>query len=328
MEFQFHPASRRGAVRTIVLGERGEKAALILVGAAAVLALSLWVTVPIVAVRSLRSESAEAFTADSAAAAEDFRNAARRVAGVADRARDAGSLLSRIAFLYGVSPAEWPRGLNPEAGLLPAGDPEALAAGLPRYVAELERARLLLAAREEAVPGLAARTPSILPVAGELVEPAVVFGPRLSPWTGVAEFFHGLQLAAPAGAGVLAPADGTVIFTGKVAPSMRSNWSRYGNLVVLSHGGGVYTVFGHLAKVEVRRGQRVRRRTRLGTVGSSRWTISPALHYGLWRDRGRGPSPTDPRFAILDRRLGLTDLSLEKMTATSAPPPTGPLPAR
>lgn len=328
MEFQFHPASRRGAVRSFVFGGRGQKIAILLTGAAAFAAVSLWVTVPAVAAHAVASASADARAVETAAAAEEFRSAAARTERLAERARDAGSLLARIAFLYGVSPADWPKGLNPEAGWLAGPDPERISAGLPRYLAELERARALLAAREAADPAIAARTPSLLPVAGGLVEPAVLFGPRVSPWTGGPEFFMGLELAAPAGSAVLAPADGTVVFTGKIAPSMKSNWSRYGSLVVLSHGPAGYTLFGQLAKIEVRRGQRVARGARLGTVGPSRWTMSPSLHYELWRPGKAGPSPTDPRFGILDRRLGPPDLSLEKMAATSAPAPIEPLPAR
>ncbi len=328
MEFQFHPASRSAAVRSLVFGARGEKLAILLAGAAALAAVSLWVTVPAVAARAVMEGSARAKTEESSAAASEFRDAAARTQRLADRARDAGSLLARIAFLYGVSPTEWPKGLNPEAGWLAGRDPERLSVGLPRYLAELERGRVLLAAREEADPAIAERTPSLLPVAGGLVEPAVLFGPRISPWTGAPEFFMGLELAAPAGSAVLAPADGTVVFTGRVAPSMKSNWSRYGSLVVLSHGAAGRTLFGHLAKVEVRRGQRVARGDRLGTVGKSRWTMSPSLHYELWRSGRAGLAPTDPRFGILDRRLGPPDPSLEKMAATSAPAPVEALPAR
>lgn len=328
MEFQFHPASRSGAVRSLVFGARGQKVAILLTGAAALAAVSLWVTVPAVASRALAGASADSLVRESPAAASEFRSAAQRTEGLAERARDAGSLLARIAFLYGVSPADWPKGLNPEAGWLAGPDPERISAGLPRFLGELERGRTLLAAREEADPGIAARTPSLLPVAGGLVEPAVLFGPRISPWTGAAEFFTGLELAAPAGTAVLAPAVGTVVFTGRVAASMKSNWSRYGNLVVLSHGAAWYTLFGQLARIDVRRGQRVARGARLGIVGTSRWTISPSLHYELWRPGKAGPAPTDPRFGILDRRLGPPDLSLEKMAATSAPGPIEALPAR
>ena len=328
MEFQFHPASRSGAVRSLSFGARGEKAVILLTGAAAIAAVSLWVTVPAVAGRALASASADARSTEISAAATDFRNAAARIEGLAERARDAGSLLARIAFLYGVSPAEWPRGLNPEAGRLAGADPESVSAGLPRYLADLERGRALLAAREQADPEIAGRTPALLPIPGGVVEPVVLFGPRVSPWTGAAEFFTGLELAAPAGTAVLAPADGIVLFTGRVAASMKSSWSRYGNLVVLFHGAAGRTLFGHLARIEVRRGQRVARGARLGTVGTSRWTMSPSLHYELWRPGSAGLAPTDPRYGILDRRLGPPDLSLEKMAATSAPAPIEPLPAR
>jgi len=328
VEFQFHPASRSGAVRSLVFGIRGETAAILLAAAAAFAAVSLWVTVPAVVAQALASSAAAAHSVETSAEAADIRSAAERTERLAGRARDAGSLLARIAFLYGVPPAEWPRGLNPEAGRLAGSDPERIANGLRRYLADLERGRALLAGREEADPSIAARTPSLLPVAGGLVEPAVLFGPRVSPWTGASEFFTGLELAAPAGTAVLAPADGTVLFAGRVAASMKSNWSRYGNLVVLSHGTAGRTLFGHLAKIEVRRGQRVARGARLGTVGTSHWTMSPSLHYELWRPGNAGLAPTDPRFGILDRRLGPPDLSLEKMAATSAPPPIEPLPAR
>lgn len=176
-------------MRSFVFGARGQKIAILLTGAAAFAAVSLWVTVPAVAAHAVASASADARAVETAAAAEEFRSAAARTERLAERARDAGSLLARIAFLYGVSPADWPKGLNPEAGWLAGPDPERISAGLPRYLAELERARALLAAREAADPAIAARTPSLLPVAGGLVEPAVLFGPRISPWTRAPEFF-------------------------------------------------------------------------------------------------------------------------------------------
>ena len=117
----------------------------------------------------------------------------------------------------------------------------------------------------------------------------------------------------------MAPADGTVVFAGKIPPSTNSRLWRLGNLVVVSHGPAGATVYGHLGKIEVRRGQPVRRGTRLGTVGSSGWTMFPALHYEYWRPGEDGLAPTDPRFAMLDLRLPAHDISLEKMLATSAP---------
>ncbi len=328
MEFQFHPSSGSGAVRSLVLGDRGQKAAIASTAVAAIVALSMWVTVPAVAIRAVRDRPSDALVADSAAAREAFGVAEGRASAMSGRARDAASLLSRIAFLYRVAPSSWPKALNPEAGLLAGPPADAVATGLPRFLLALDRGLALLLENEAADPRLAARTPSILPLATELFEPAVVFGPRVSPWTGAEEFFTGLELATPAGSAALAPAEGTVVFAGRVKPKPSSRLFRYGNLVILSHGGGQATLFGHLAKIEVRRGQRIPRGGRLGTVGSTGWVVSPSLHYELWRERDGALAPTDPRFAVLDRRLGPPDVSLEKMAATSAPGPVEPLPIR
>ena len=249
-----------------------------------------------------------------------------RAAALATRARDAASLIARIAFLYRLSPSTWPRELNPEAGVLAAGAPEASAAGLPRFLLALDRGLILISEKEAADPRLPPATPSILPLASELFEPAAVFGPRVSPWTGAEEFFTGLELATPAGSTVVAPADGTVAYAGQVRARPDSRLWRYGNLVILSHGGGQATLFGHLARIEARVGQRVRRGERIGTVGATGWVVSPSLHYEFWREREGRMAPTDPRFAVLDHRLGPPDVSLEKMVATSAPGPVEPLP--
>ena len=319
MEFQFHPASRRGAVRSLVLGPRGEKAALVLAGLAALGSVSLWITVPTAVARATRAEGSATLEATSATVRKARRDLDTRLDGLRDRALDGGDLVSRIAFLYGVSPSGWPKSLNPETGVLAARDPESLTQGLLRYAAALERGLDQVAAREAEQPSLAERTPSIVPLSTDLVEPASRFGPRISPWTGTEEFFAGVDLAAPAGSPVVAPADGTVVFTGRIAPAANARLWLFGNLVVVSHGPAGVTLFGHLGKVDVRRGQAVRRGTRLGAVGTSGWTMFPSLHYELWRRGEEGLAPTDPRFAMLDLRLPPHDVSLEKMLATSAP---------
>ena len=327
MEFQFHPASGSGAVRSWKLRDRAQKAAILATGAAAIAAVSLWVTVPAVAMRAMRDRPLDAVEKDAAAARESHAIAERRAAALVDRARDAASLLARIAFLYRVPPGRWPKALNPESGLL-SGPPERAASQLPRFLIALDSGLALLAEREASDPKLAPRTPSIFPLGTELFEPAAVFGPRTSPWTGAEEFFTGLELAAPAGSFALAPADGRVAFAGRVKPRPGSRVWRYGNLVVVSHGAGQATLLGHLARIEVHPGQLVRRGQRIGTVGMTGWTVSPSLHYEFWRERDGALAPTDPRFAVLDRRLGPPDVSLEKMAATAAPGPVEPLPAR
>src|SRR5262249_34724235 len=156
---------------------------------------------------------------------------------------------------YGVPPARWPRSLNPETGLLAGGDAAAAVGGLQRYAAGVERAIALLVETEASNPAMPGETPSRTPVATELVEPAPRFGPRVSPWTGSEEFFAGIDLAAPAGSPAVAPADGVVEFAGRVPPALNARLWRFGNLVVLSHGRAGATLYGHLGRIDVRRGQ-------------------------------------------------------------------------
>ncbi len=326
MEVQFHPASPSGRVRSFVLGAREERVVVVLAGLACAVALSLWVTVPAFVLRSARREQSGAILAESARVGRSRSELEARAVSLRDRALDAGTLVSRIAFLAGATPARWPKSLNPETGVLGGKEPEAIVRGLARYLSGLERGLSLIEEREAADPALAASTPSILPLATDLVEPSALFGPRISPWTGAEEFFTGLDLAAPAGSAVIAPAAGTVVFAGRIAPSPGSRLWRFGNCVVLSHGAAGATLFGHLGKIEARRGSRVRRGERLGSVGTTGWAMSPTLHYEYWKRGLDGLAPTDPRFAILDRRLAGRDLSLEKMLATSAPGPVEPLP--
>ena len=311
----------------IVLGPRGEIAILAAAGCAVLAAVSLWVTVPFVCLREARAERSTQIAAASAQVRKGWSDLSARARNLRERALDDGDLVSRIGFLYEIAAAPWPRSLNPETGLLASEDPDAVARGLLRYAGGLDRALALVAEKEAAAPALAAETPSRLPLSTDLVEPASRFGPRVSPWTGSEEFYPGMDLAAPAGSPVVAPADGVVAFTGSVAPEVHGRLWRFGNLVVLSHGAAGATLYGHLAKVEARRGQTVRRGTRLGTVGTTGWALFPALHYEVWRRGSGGLAPTDPRFAMLDLRLPGHEVSLEKMLATSAPdsiePPPG-----
>lgn len=115
---------------------------------------------------------------------------------------------------------------------------------------------------------LAAATPSIWPVAGWL---SSVYGNRRDPFTGGADFHRGLDISADHGTPVHATADGTV---------RNAGWNgSYGNQVVVDHGFGIQTRYGHLSKFSAREGQRVRRGDIIGHVGSTGRSTSPHLHY-------------------------------------------------
>ena len=117
---------------------------------------------------------------------------------------------------------------------------------------------------------LAAATPSIWPVAGWM---SSAFGSRRDPFTGSRDFHAGLDISADAGEPVRATADGTVIHA-------RRNGA-FGNLVVLDHGFGIGTRYGHLSRFAVFDGQKVRKGDTVGYVGSTGRSTSSHLHYEL-----------------------------------------------
>lgn len=113
-----------------------------------------------------------------------------------------------------------------------------------------------------------ARIPSILPAPGLI---GSSFGWRRDPFTGLNQFHRGVDIEAPTGAPVYAPADGIVVKTERE--------SGYGNVVFLSHGNGLTTRFGHLSAFKVNSGQAVRRGDLIGLVGSSGRATASHLHY-------------------------------------------------
>ena len=325
MELQFHPKSGRGAVRTYSVGPVGERTLLALACILALLALSLLWTVPVALARMRRHEARRDIAREAESARLAAREAEAALLAAKERALDLGDRLNRIAFLYEVPAAVWPRPLDPGRGVI-EGNPDRIARGLERYAAALERGRALIEERERADPELPRRTPSLLPLAAGQFEPSALFGPRVSPWTGEQEFFPGVQLSASEGSAVIAPAGGTVVFVGKARPVPRGWLWRLGNVVVLSHGNSGATVYGHLSRVDVRRGQRLERRDRIGAVGRTGWAMAPQLHYELWRFEGTTLRPTDALFAVLDHDLERERVSLERMAATSLPEPVERLP--
>lgn len=112
-------------------------------------------------------------------------------------------------------------------------------------------------------------TPTVWPVEGTLEGG---FGGRRNPFGGSGYEFHsGQDIEAPWGAPVVAGASGNVSFVG---------WQNgYGQLVIVDHGGGLTTRYGHLSHIDVELGQVVNRAQLLGKVGSTGRSTGPHLHY-------------------------------------------------
>jgi murein DD-endopeptidase MepM/ murein hydrolase activator NlpD len=113
-------------------------------------------------------------------------------------------------------------------------------------------------------------TPSIWPIHGWL---SAGFGIRPDPFTGERDFHPGLDISADKGTPIYATADGTVQLA---APS-----GDYGNLVIVNHGYGLTTRYGHLSKYAVWVGKEVKRGEILGYVGSTGRATGPHLHYEI-----------------------------------------------
>jgi murein DD-endopeptidase MepM/ murein hydrolase activator NlpD len=97
------------------------------------------------------------------------------------------------------------------------------------------------------------------------------YGSRIDPFSGEGAYHTGMDLAAPVGTQVTAAADGTI---------ESAEWSSgYGRLVVIDHGNGYETYYGHLSRMDVMEGQSIRRGEGIGAVGSSGRSTGPHLHY-------------------------------------------------
>lgn len=99
------------------------------------------------------------------------------------------------------------------------------------------------------------------------------FGYRPHPITGKNKLHAGMDMAAPKGTSVYAAETGVVIIA--------QSWSGYGNCIIIDHGGGLWTLYGHLMKggILVEKGQTVKRGEKIGMVGSTGQSTGNHLHF-------------------------------------------------
>lgn len=110
--------------------------------------------------------------------------------------------------------------------------------------------------------------PSLWPVRGQIT---CGFGQRMDPFSGEGAFHAGIDISAPYGTGVEAAAEGIVFQAGPE--------SGYGNVILIDHGYGITTKYGHLSKIYVVVGQVVKRGQFIGAVGMTGKATGPHLHY-------------------------------------------------
>jgi murein DD-endopeptidase MepM/ murein hydrolase activator NlpD len=186
-----------------------------------------------------------------------------------------GSLASEVSSLYG---------LKPEPLLIKAAssdqieDPQVVTSSLDR-LATLKTAALTGATTAGISLGLtrnvtpadwmrANSAPNLWPVEGPVTGS---FGERIDPFNGEGAFHAGIDIGAIFGQPVIAPADGVVEFADFMGG--------YGRAIILDHGHGMSTRYGHLKSFACFPGQHVHRGDTIGYVGDSGRSTGPHLHY-------------------------------------------------
>lgn len=128
---------------------------------------------------------------------------------------------------------------------------------------------------------LLAAIPAIQPVKNEdLTRIASGYGYRTDPFTKARKFHYGMDFTAPRGTPIYATGDGVVARADNTATG-------YGNHIVIDHGYGYESLYGHLYKYNVRAGQKVQRGDIIGFVGSTGRSEAPHCHYEVFKDGER-----------------------------------------
>ena len=125
---------------------------------------------------------------------------------------------------------------------------------------------------------LLSHTPAIQPVSNKDLERiASGFGYRIDPIYKTVKMHEGLDFTAPTGTPIYATADGIVTTAGNTGDG-------YGNHVIINHGFGYETLYGHMVRVKAKQGQHVKRGEIIGYVGSTGKSSGPHCHYEVHKN--------------------------------------------
>lgn len=174
---------------------------------------------------------------------------------------------------------------------------------LREQIAELERRMLaqgesfeqlmeLSGNREELLKSI----PAIQPVRNsDLKRMASGYGYRIHPIYKVRKMHWGMDFSAPTGTEIFATGDGEVI-------EVKKKYNGYGHHVRIRHGFGYETLYAHMSKILIRKGQRVERGEVIGLVGSTGTSVAPHLHYEVFKE-GKRVNPAHYYFNDLSPEL-------------------------
>ncbi|MEO8276172.1 MAG: M23 family metallopeptidase [Thermoanaerobaculia bacterium] len=322
VELHLHPRDPRGRIRSLRLTPRGIRLAGGVFAAYLAFLVGGLAVAPRTITNQLLQHDYRVRLARRQQLGERVQALVDRFGELAKQGHSLSSRVQRIARIYGLpeapagllssqgapNPARSPTSIAPReaastifGGVLAQGN--RLEAGLRRDLDRIDLTLAALSTFESENPRWVAAVPSRSPLRGKDVVLTSGFGTRRSPYTRVLEFHAGIDLAAPAGTRVFAPAAGVVVWAGAVEADRRNDWWRLGLTVVLDNGDNFKTIFGHCQETLVRPGMRVAAGDPIATVGETGWTTAPHLHYEIRRRLGADWLAIEPRDYLLDRPL-------------------------
>ena len=310
LEVQVHPEDIRRKVRYFFLTRRHIRWTVGVAVLFVAFVLANLVMLPRVLGDLFSRQGYESLVSERARQGERLQELVTRLSSLASRSDELDLRMNRIFLAYGLE-----GDISVGQGGFPSIDrdvPDSIYSGVIRQAGSLEskideQLRVLGAFLDEvqnfeqAHGDQVQTTPSMTPLQSNLFVLTSPFGSRRSPFTKKMDFHAGVDMAAPSGTEIRAPADGVVVFAGRYPLRQSVSWGRYGNMVALRNGDRFITLFGHCDEIKVRSGQRVSQGDVIATVGNTGWSTSPHLHYEV-RLKGEDGDydPVDPRIYILD----------------------------
>ena len=283
-----------GASRAVEVSQTVVKA---VVGIGSLVALVFLVLGGAALTRGISITRSRALERENRLLADEIQRMRSRLAGLHDTLSTFNQRAQELRVLAGLTPTDagvqqagigGPTGAWSERDSLAASGQEGVQALAARMDVDelIRRANILVRSVNEAYDSLSshqarfAATPSIMPTKGWLT--SAFAAERVHPILHMARPHEGIDVSAPMGAEIEAPAAGTVTDLG---------WEDgYGNILMIDHGFGVVTKYAHCSKVLVGRGARVKRGQRIALVGSTGLSTGPHLHYEVWVN-GRPVNP-------------------------------------
>jgi murein DD-endopeptidase MepM/ murein hydrolase activator NlpD len=304
IEIQIHPSDIRRKVRYFFFGRRSVAAGIALLSVLLSFVIASMAVAPTVIRRVYKNTYVLAMRQERAVQVERLRQHIDQMASLEKSLDEQRIRIDKLLTVYGLEAAAV-TGHGGVATEVSGTDLDAARLRETQLRVSADRLRdqlTMLSEYEVANAELIRHIPSILPLPADQFVLTSAFGNRISPFTKASDFHKGLDLAAPTGTPVIASADGTVTFAGRVPLGQSVSWWRFGNVVVIDHAGRFITIYAHCDAVNVQKGDEVRQGQTIATVGSTGWSTNSHLHYEVRSDVERPGKfdPIDPRIYILN----------------------------